>query len=194
MMKKAADQLRTAIQQIPLGEPHIPYISNVTGQFIEQEQAQNPNYWAEHLLSPVAFSHGVAQLKAIEEVVFIEVGAHQVLSSLSNQQLDKTQASISCQRDPKANTSGVEDFYKAMAKLWQRGFTVDWHLDQPEHRSGTIQRCHLPGYAFQTQSYWVARNNTHVFDHYADDPSNLKDSNLEVSALSILPKQKDWFY
>ena len=42
--------------------PQIPYVSNVTGQWITTEEATSPEYWAGHVRQTVRFSDGAGEL------------------------------------------------------------------------------------------------------------------------------------
>ena len=61
--------------------PGIPYISNVTGTWIREDQAVDPGYWFSHLCRPVRFSDGVGRLLDDPDRIFVEVGPGGGLSS-----------------------------------------------------------------------------------------------------------------
>jgi acyl transferase domain-containing protein len=54
-MKSLASEFAIGIAHIKSQKPNIPYISNVTGRWMDQEEP-GAQYWAEHLVKPVKFS------------------------------------------------------------------------------------------------------------------------------------------
>src|SRR6266480_1526225 len=83
------EPLRKSVQELvsgfALNEPQIPYISNVTGTWITNEQATNPAYWASQMCQPVRFAEGVCHLLEEHERVLVEVGPGQSLSAFVKQ-------------------------------------------------------------------------------------------------------------
>src|SRR5262249_32089467 len=52
------------VARVPLGAPSIPWISNLTGEWITTEEATDPAYWVRHMRSTVRFGAGVEHLLA----------------------------------------------------------------------------------------------------------------------------------
>ena len=52
--------VRRSHAQNPLSPPQLPYISNVTGAWITDEQATDPAYWGQHMRAPVQFHKGLS--------------------------------------------------------------------------------------------------------------------------------------
>ncbi len=50
------------LRRIKLNKPSLPVISNRTGSWLTDEQAQSPQYWVEHLRGTVWFADGVGTL------------------------------------------------------------------------------------------------------------------------------------
>ncbi len=89
MMKPAMEEFAAEVRSVERHVPQIPYLSNVTGQWITEADAVDPSYWARHLREPVQFSHGVAALLNDPAIVLLEVGPGQTLSALAGQQPGK---------------------------------------------------------------------------------------------------------
>ncbi len=64
MMDPIIAPFTAAIKQIRLQAPKLPFISNVSGTWITDEQATSPDYWAQHLRQPVRFADGVREVTA----------------------------------------------------------------------------------------------------------------------------------
>ncbi|HZF13330.1 MAG TPA: amino acid adenylation domain-containing protein [Thermoanaerobaculia bacterium] len=153
MLQPAAEPLATAAREIELHPPRLPYLSNVTGTWITASQATDPQYWAEHLLRPVRFAQGIAELWREPGRILLEIGPGPSLSALALQQAQGP--------DPVALPTLPGAFERrpdrvvlldALGKLWLAGARVDWpRLYARERR----RRLPLPTYPFERQRYWI---------------------------------------
>src|SRR6185437_4894835 len=62
MMEPVLDAFVACFKNITLSPPTIPYVSNVTGDWITSRGATDPAYWAQHLRQTVRFSQGFQTL------------------------------------------------------------------------------------------------------------------------------------
>jgi len=62
MMEDAMGMFVDEIKKYTFKKPTIPFVSNVTGDWITPEQATDPNYWGIHLRSTVRFGTGLETL------------------------------------------------------------------------------------------------------------------------------------
>src|SRR6185436_18690894 len=51
-----------AVSKVELRRPSIPYISNVTGTWIQPSQVVDPAYWGAHLRRTVRFGDGMREI------------------------------------------------------------------------------------------------------------------------------------
>src|SRR6185436_4717264 len=91
-MWPVAGRLIDLVREIGPRPPRIPLLSNVTGTWMTDEQATDPGAWAEHLLRPVRFAEGIAELWREPGRVLLEIGPGQSLSSLALQHPAAAQA------------------------------------------------------------------------------------------------------
>lgn len=123
MMEPIADELTALARTLTLNAPSIPYVSNVTGALVTDEQATDPRYWARHLVSPVRFADA---LRAIgEEHVLLEVGPGQSLAGLATE-VRGAGAVVPSMRNPLEHRSDTAVALKALGRLWLAGGAVDW--------------------------------------------------------------------
>src|SRR4028118_1313444 len=54
--------------------PEIPYLSNVTGTWITEEDVADPSYWARHMRGTVRFAEGLTELLAVPGRIYLEGG------------------------------------------------------------------------------------------------------------------------
>lgn len=154
MMKLAMEEFAAVVSEVARRAPQIPYLSNVTGQWITQAQAVDPSYWARHLREPVQFSQGVAALLNDPAIVLLEVGPGQTLGALAGQQpaaaLDSV--ALASLRPPKGEQSEVEFLLKTVGRLWSAGVEIDW---SSFYAGQQRRRVPLPSYPFERRRYWI---------------------------------------
>lgn len=127
MMEPAAEELTALARTLTLNPPTIPYVSNVTGRLITDEQATDPRYWARHLVGTVRFADG---LRAIgEEHVLLEAGPGQTLASLATEVRGVGNGSvIASMRHPLERRSDTAVALKALGRVWLAGGAADWSV------------------------------------------------------------------
>jgi amino acid adenylation domain-containing protein len=154
MMDPILDQFTAQFAGMKLNPPTIPYISNVTGEWITAEQACDPRYWATHLRQTVRCADGLRTLLAESERVLLEIGPGQTLATFARQHPAKApeQIILTSLRRPHERGSDVTNLLTTLGKCWLAGVTIDWAGFYNGERR---QRLVLPGYAFQRQRYWV---------------------------------------
>jgi acyl transferase domain-containing protein/acyl carrier protein len=137
---------------VHLQPPKQPFVSDLTGTWITDEQATSVQYWLDHIRKPVNFRAGVATL-AEQCQILVEAGPGDTLQKLAKQTLDDSISvyhSISHARDLKAQ---IPPFAKTLAALWQHGCDVQWsHITEPTQGQKII----APLYQFADTRFWQA--------------------------------------
>ncbi|HJP95193.1 MAG TPA: SDR family NAD(P)-dependent oxidoreductase [Pyrinomonadaceae bacterium] len=154
LMTPIMETFGKAVSKIRLRPPNIPYVSNVTGTWITDEQATSPSYWVEHLRQPVRFSDGMHELLKQKGSVLLEVGPGRTLSTLVRQHTDVSAAGaiINCIRHPSDKEADEVVLLNALGKLWLAGVNIDWSAF---HANQQPRRVPLPTYPFERQRFWV---------------------------------------
>lgn len=140
------------VQGIPLNTPAIPYISNVTGKWISDDEIGSPTYWIKHLRETIRFSDGLQELFKQPNAIFIEVGPGSILSSFALQHKDKEShhTILNLVKHPKEKTSDIYYLFNKIGLLWTLGVEMDWHeFHAGKHRT----RVSLPSYPFERERF-----------------------------------------
>jgi len=157
MMQPVAGELTRLLAGVRLEPPRIPYLSNVTGTWIEDAEAVDPAYWARHLLAPVRLGDGLAALWQDRERLLLEAGPGGGLSSLALQHPAAAAGSrVAVPSLPGAHERRPEQAFAlgALGRLWLGGAAVSWSgFWQREER----RRLRLPTYPFERRRYWIER-------------------------------------
>lgn len=156
MMDGMLADFASLFNQVKLNAPSLPFISNVTGNWITAQEAIDPAYWVKHLRQTVRFADGVRELMKIEDCVLLEVGPGQTLSTFARQTMGRESSHpvLNSMRHPNERHSDVLHLLNTLGKLWMSGVPVSWSaLSSGERR----RRVALPTYPFERQRYWVER-------------------------------------
>ncbi len=154
MMDPILEEFEKKVSQVKLSPPTIPYVSNVTGTWIEGGEATSPRYWARHLREAVRFSKGIQTLWSKPERLLLEVGPGNTLRTLARQHTegDPERIAISTVRGPRDEGSDVAQLLGALGQLWVAGASIDF---ESFHRGEKRRRVSLPTYPFEREKYWV---------------------------------------
>ena len=156
LMEPIVAPLEDLLRKFRLRAPHIPYLSCITGQWITDEEATSPRYWARHLCRTVRFQSGLAKLLSTAGRILLEVGPGQGLTSHATQErsrLSQRDALIlPTMRWSYGRESELAVLLRGAGQLWLAGYPVD-----PARflGGGQRRRVPLPGYPFERQRYWI---------------------------------------
>jgi amino acid adenylation domain-containing protein len=180
LMSSVTAPLTAVAASITFGPPKIPYVSNVTGDWMTAAQLADPSYFARHATSTVEFAAGTQRLLDWGASVFLEVGPGQALSALVRQQSGAGStgagpAVIASLRHPQEDASDAMTVSRAVARLWTAGLTPDWGAYYSRERRLRVE---LPTYPFERQRFWVDAVPTAV----------------QAGPLKKRPDVTEWFY
>jgi len=133
-----------------LGTPSIPFVSNVSGQWITAAEASSASYWAAHLRSAVRFADCIRQAAELTTPVFVEVGPGRALATLAAQNSAVGDSPIlTTLAHSETPGSDLGALYRAIASLWVEGAEVNWSA-LPDSGGRVTE---LPPYPFEQESY-----------------------------------------
>ncbi|HEV2619508.1 MAG TPA: SDR family oxidoreductase, partial [Acidobacteriaceae bacterium] len=155
MMQPVAEALSDLISRMQLSVPRIPILSNVTGDWLRDDEAMSPAYWGRHLCETVQFADCLEKLFDREPCSLIEIGPGQSLNSLAHLHPSFSQRKHVVLSTCRGAFDPQEDqavFLKSLGEFWCAGGSVNWgtpFLDTPgSHVS-------LPSWLFDRQRYWL---------------------------------------
>ncbi|MEG4457204.1 beta-ketoacyl synthase N-terminal-like domain-containing protein [Microcoleus sp. N9_A1] len=154
MMEPILEPFTEQVKKINLKSPKIPYLSNVTGNWITATEATSPSYYAQHLRQTVRFADGLQQLLKDPNQILLEVGPGRTLNTLAKQHPNKASGQIvlSSLRHPQDQNSDVAFLLTTLGKLWLGGVQIDWSKFYADEQRYRIP---LPSYSFERQRYWI---------------------------------------
>ncbi len=136
------------LSEISLNAPQIPFVSSLSGKWIEASSATSTDYWLKQRNSTLS-AQDLEEILSDDESIFVEIGngkrfLSEVKTSLISVQIENKSSSVA--------------FMECMGKIWVYGVKVDWNKFYEEEKRHRIP---LPTYPFERQRYWIepgARN------------------------------------
>ncbi|HYW07374.1 MAG TPA: beta-ketoacyl synthase N-terminal-like domain-containing protein, partial [Longimicrobium sp.] len=154
MMDPVVDRFREVMRGVELRAPELPFLSNVTGGWITEAQARDPDYWAAHLRGTVRFADNVDVLMEEPERILLEVGPGRSLATLARRHPARQPWMTVLHSLPHArdDAGDTQTLLAAVAELWLVGMEPRWpELYTHEHR----HRVPLPTYPFRRGRFWL---------------------------------------
>lgn len=180
MVEPIIDRFREVVSAVKLNAPKIPFLSNVSGTWITNEEATDPNYWASHIRKTVRFSNGLEELLKDSGNILLELGPGRGLNTLARRHPLSTQEHqiLSSMRDARQTEQDMAVITRALGSLWLSGLKIDWtKAIYPSEYCGRIP---LPTYPFERQRYFIDRNQDLAIQ--------------QPATLTKRPDITDWFY
>jgi len=192
MMLPLAEELSRLAGTVTLNPPTIPYISNVSGDWITPDEATDPDYWARHMCGTVQFFRALEVLLGDDQQVLLEVGPGQSLGSFAKQhpgcgkeQFPLILPTMGCAYH---NQSDLAFLLEQLGRLWLVGVEPDWDgFYQHEKR----RRVPLPTYPFERERYWLEPDVS-----LSLSKGSLSKEQSPEEILTSLPRNhiNDWFF
>jgi amino acid adenylation domain-containing protein len=134
---------KLSLKNIKFNPPTIPFISTVTGTWIEKSDAINPEYWikqAEAVQNTSATDNIIDNLLSKTQITLLNFGFNKLINHLHHARIYHV---------PPTDT---ESILTTLGQLWLNGFVINWHAySQDEIR----KRVPLPTYPFERKYYWI---------------------------------------
>ena len=184
MMQKLEKEWSKEMEGVELKAPQIPYLSNVSGDWITAVEATEAGYWSKHLSQTVRFSSGLSKLLKQGNQILLEVGPGRSLGSFAQQHPDGNAGEswrvMATMRYAYEDQSDSALLQKTVGKLWLAGKEISWEKYYAGQRR---LRVPLPTYPFERERYWLERrSNAAMLPPAAERFTGKK------------PDSGDWFY
>ncbi|MEO1524138.1 MAG: amino acid adenylation domain-containing protein [Planctomycetota bacterium] len=176
MMDSIVEPFAEFISQFELHAPTIPILSTVTGTWMTDEQATDPQYWARHLRAPVRFSDAITAIWDADHGdpsrILLELGPRKTLATLAKQhaQDPKQQLALPTLSDNAEENVEWRSMLYAVAQLWLSGADIQWPMLSTNGRA-VRKAAHvtLPTYAFQRKRFFVEPGTPNVVTEQVTD-------------------------
>jgi acyl transferase domain-containing protein len=171
MMTGAAEQLRALVAGLSPSRPAVPFASNLTGTWITDDQATDPNYWARHTTEPVRFADGIDTVLRDGRYMLLETGPGRTLSSLARRCGGRDAVVVASMRHPTSPDSDAVAIAGAAGELWSHGAPIAWARFQADRPR---RRVPLPSYPFEGRRYWLTAGEELCFEIDDSEPERTR--------------------
>ncbi|WP_043711590.1 hybrid non-ribosomal peptide synthetase/type I polyketide synthase [Corallococcus macrosporus] len=146
LLEPMLDGFEQVARVLPARAPHLPLISNLTGERLTQ--APDAAYWRRHARAPVQFFKSLQTLTHAGPALFIELGPHDTLLGMAKRCAPDSASlwlpSLRRQHD------AWETLLGGLGALHTRGVSISWSAVEAPH---SRRRVPLPTYPFERQTY-----------------------------------------
>lgn len=164
LMDSVLEEFKEELEKVEFSDFKIPFVSNLTGELITNEEVKSLQYWIDHLRNTVRFSDGLATLLKDSNTIFIEVGPGNTLTTLFQQQKHNegsNNTAVNLIRHPKQEINDQEHLLKKIGELWINGLDINW---ETYYGTQKPHRISMPGYAFNKTKLPVKVNPFELFN------------------------------
>ena len=153
MMDPILETFEAEVKKIQINKPNLPIVSTVTGTWLKDDEAINPKYWTNHLRNTVRFANAADTLLNLDDVIFLEVGPGQTLTTLAKQQgIGKIIPAFPSLTLPKNHEDEYNVILNTLGELWLRGINPDWDAFYGQQKRFRVD---LPSYVFDRKYCWI---------------------------------------
>ncbi|KAK3938759.1 hypothetical protein QBC46DRAFT_439652 [Diplogelasinospora grovesii] len=153
-MQPVLETFKAATRAVKFQEPKIPVISPLRGEVLTTKEVLGPEYLARHCRETVNFAAGIeaAQKAGLQSsTIWVEIGAHPVVSGLLRANLGATTATLpTLQR----NKDTWKTLTSTLAALYESGVEIKW-AEYHRSFSGSLSVLRLPSYNWDLKEYWM---------------------------------------
>ncbi|RDW76453.1 uncharacterized protein DSM5745_06445 [Aspergillus mulundensis] len=183
-MQPIIEQFKSAAQVINFHEPKVPVLSPLLGEVLTTQDSLSPAYLARHCRETVNLVEALKAAKTsgiVNNAIWIEIGAHPVVSNLLKANLDPAKpATISTLQ---RNKNPWQTLSASMVTLYESGINIKWseyHRDFKDNLS--VLR--LPAYCWDLKEYWMQYVNDWCL--YKGDAQFLQNKNFPTTCVHRL--------
>jgi acyl transferase domain-containing protein len=188
LIEPVLDQFRARIADVAMRPPSIPFVSNLTGQWISRADAQDPEYWVRHARHCVRFSDTLRLLTADDDHVLLEVGPGRALTSLVAAH-GRSIVSVPCMPHPDKPEPESAVLLEALGRAWASGAEVDWSKFWSGQQPGSVP---LPAYPYERQRYWIDPDDDDGQQEAGADPAFAVPAWRETELVSAVAAEGAW--
>jgi amino acid adenylation domain-containing protein len=149
LMEPMIEEFRKVAAEISYKKPRIPYVSNITGRIMEDNDVCSPDYWCRHIRLAVMFESSVRTLHQHGCDLFLEIGPSPVLSGMARSILPKDDALFA--PSLKRGVNDLQSIMDGLGILYTQSVAINWKAFYP---SGYETVLSIPTYPFQRKRYW----------------------------------------
>lgn len=146
------DEFKEVVSSMKFRSIDIPYVSNRTGEFVDEATIRDPDYWFGQLRRTVDLRAGFATLGDAGARLFFEVGPGQGMTKFVGMNFPDREDVVRrpCLSHPRSEQSDSSALLDAIGTGWLAGHDLEWDAVSPEG-----QKIPLPSYSFEGRYFYL---------------------------------------
>jgi iterative type I PKS product template protein len=188
-MQPVLDKFQLATRAVKFRKPKVPVISPLLGEVLTSESSFGTEYLARHCRETVNLVAGLdaARKGTINEsTIWIEIGAHPVVSGLLRDNIGCTTTTLPTLQRRKDTWKTLST---SLASLYESGVEIHW-AEYHRDFSSTLSVLRLPSYKWDLKEYWMQYVNDWTL--YKGDPQPFSIAPaLSTTCVHKLVEEKD---
>nr|BAW18768.1 topopyrone polyketide synthase [Phoma sp. BAUA 2861] len=153
-MQPVLEVFQDAARAVNFNTPTVPLISPLLGKVITSAEELGPAYLASHCRNTVDFASAMTAAKAsgtIDGAIWIEVGAHPIVSGLLRANLGSTITTLPTLQRNKQPSRVVST---SLSSLYESGVSIHWG-EYYRDFGAALSVLRLPAYNWDLKEYWM---------------------------------------
>lgn len=148
LLDPVLERFRARVTCVTLAPPELPIISSLTGDWLTEEQATDPDYWVQQLRGTVRFAASLDTALREDRNLLVDVGPGSVAAALARLSPHATNRRVlsTSSKDGSELAAALD----AVGHCFVAGVELD--LEAP-----MAPRAHLPTYPFEGTRHWFDR-------------------------------------
>ena len=147
------DDYAELIRRARPAAPGIRCMSNLTADWLTDDQASDPQYWVRQMRQPVRFAEGLRRMREAGHTLFLEIGPGQTLAALARQMIGRdATVCTSLARDVRHARADWRTMLDALGRMWIAGAPIEWREVERAQQGWCVP---LPGYPFAKHRHWI---------------------------------------
>lgn len=139
------------LADLQVASPRIPLLSTVSAQWCDASRPLDASYWGENIRQEVRFAEAIESMAREGFSVFVEIGAHPVLSGGMSRTLKASSANGTAIAVLERGLDDQRALARCLGTLFAQGRSLDWRALS---NGGRFVR-DLPRYQWDRQRYWI---------------------------------------
>ena len=147
------DALSQSVTEVKSGKIKIPFISCVTGNWVNDSELDKTDYWIQQR-GAFSFEEGLQVILQDQDQILLEVGPGERLTRTAKKYRESDSKPVILPSIPEndGNTSDSAKLFECLGKFWLAGGKVAWDRFYAAEKRHRIP---LPTYPFERQRYWI---------------------------------------
>ncbi len=142
--------LEASLKSLAPRKSKINFVSTVTGKLIDGSEIDG-KYWCKNARGTVRFQAGIEELAATGHNIFVEIGAHPVLSVSIKENLDANNKKGILLPSLRRKEDDEITLLNSLGQLYCIGYPIDWIAVYNKE----YKLVRLPSYPWQRDTYWA---------------------------------------